>query len=488
MLKATKYVILITIDSLRRDHLGCYGYSKNTSPNIDRLAEQSIVFDQAISNAPYTRASFKALMTSTYPFSYGGYHSLKKQVKLAELFKQSGYYTVAFPTIPVLSANSSYSVGFDYFKGLFDQPERKKNNLNTTIEKRLVKMSSYLNQRFDFNSSRLYKFFKRLYDSFNPFINLHMPHSRGSLITKEAISILDNNKDKHLFMWIHYTDVHMPYNPPTQFQDNHYKKISKREIIRLNRNLYSLAFDSMQEQEIMALDSTEVENLINLYDGEIRYVDEQIGSLLEYLKETQLLDDTLIIVTADHGEAFGEHGAFGHLGVNNHTHIYDELIRVPLIISHPHLNRRLIEDQVCLLDIAPTLLEMLNLPKIKQFRGKTLTPIINGEEKRKGIVISEASAYNKKKCSLPTEVIPADDVRVISCRTQDWKYILNGNGKAELYCLSQDPKEQNNLIDNEKELAREFKSKILSHIATQLSLNKEKVKDQVKGLKRLGKL
>ena len=303
-----------------------------------------------------------------------------------------------------------------------------------------------------------------------------MPHPRGGLITKEVISILDNNKDKHLFMWIHYTDVHMPYNPPAQFQDKRHKKISKREIIRLNRKLYTLAFDSMKEQEITALDSAEVENLINLYDGEIRYVDKQIGSLLKYLKETHLLDDTLIILAADHGEAFGEHGAFGHLGSNNHTHMYDELIRVPLIISHPHLNRRRIEDQVCLMDIAPTLLEMLNLPKNKQFRGKTLTPVINGEENRNGIVISEASAYNKKKCSLPTEVVPADDVRIISCRTQDWKYILNGNGKAELYCLSQDPNEQRNLIDSEKELAQEFKSKISSYISKReaheiLSLN-----------------
>lgn len=488
MLKPAKCVILITVDSLRQDHLGCYGYGKNTSPNMDRLAERSVIFEQAITNAPYTKASFKSIMTSTYPFSLGGYHTIKHRVRIAQVLKQSGYDTAAFPTIPLLSASSGYACGFDSFEDPFKEPAEA--ILGTKIWEGLLELLNYLDRKFRFDAFvktfKLYSFYKRLYNAFCPFPRQNIPHARGNLVTQAVISTLTNNKDRRLFIWAHYMDVHHPYSPPLQIPDEYLNQIPPREVVKLNWKLYSLIVEPRKEGGKMAITQAELEKLIKLYDGEIKYVDEQIGSLLDELMETGLLEDTLIIITADHGEEFWEHGSLGHIGSNFHTHMYDELLRVPLLISHPQLNRHLIKEQVSLLDIAPTIVDMLGLPQIKEFQGTTLLPLINREEKREGAVISEASAFNRDKGT--TEFIPADDTRIVSYRTQDWKYIYNEGKPDELYSLKQDPGEQQNLIDKEKELAEEFKSRILSHILAQKASQTEQTKERIRELKRLGKI
>jgi arylsulfatase A-like enzyme len=475
-------VILITIDALRRDHLGCYGYYRNTSPNIDSLAQRSVVFEQAITNAPYTKASFKSIMTSTYPFSFGGYHTIKPRLKIAEVLKQNGYYTAAFPTIPILSASSGYADGFDVSEDPF-----KKADSPTKIRWRLQKIRRYIHRKFGFDTIKLYFFYRMLYNFIHLSPQQYIPYARGDIVTQELISTLTNNKDHRLFIWTHYMDVHDPYNPVIQMPDESHDYLSAREIYKLNVKLRKSDLPRKKEDK-MAIPRAELKKLINLYDGEIKYVDEQIGSLLVELKKLHLLENTLIIITADHGESFWEHGTLGHLGINHYTHMYDELLRVPLIISHPQLGRHLIRDQVSLLDIAPTIVDMLGLPQVKQFQGKTLLPLINGKEKREGGVISEASVFNKFK---GMEVVPVDDPRIVSYRTQDWKYIYNERGQDELYHLENDPGETQNIIDAEPEITAELRAKIMAHIEFEdrsTPGERELIKARVRKLKDGGKI
>ena len=108
-----KNIILITIDSLRADHVGCYGYCKNTTPNIDKLSKKGIIFKNAFSNAPYTKASFPAILTGTHTYSYGGYYTIKGRPNLAKVLNEHGYFTFAIPNVPVLSSSFGYSEGFD---------------------------------------------------------------------------------------------------------------------------------------------------------------------------------------------------------------------------------------------------------------------------------------------------------------------------------------------------------------------------------------
>jgi len=476
-------VILITIDALRRDHLGCYGYHRNTSPNIDSLAERGVVFKQAISNAPYTKASFKSIMTSTYPFSFGGYHTVKPRLKIAEILKQNGYYTAAFPTNPLLSASSGYADGFAVFEDPF-----KKADSSTRIRNRLQQIRRYIDQKFGFDLVKLYLFYKTLHNFIHPSPLQYMPCASGNIVTQELMSTITNNKDRCLFIWTHYMDVHVPYNPLIQMPDESHNYLSSREIFRLNAKLRRLIDLPRKKEDKTAITQVELKKLINLYDGEIKYVDEQIGSLVNQLKKLHLLENTLIIITADHGEEFWEHGALGHLGINHCTHMYDALLRVPLIISHPQLCRRLITDQVTLLDIAPTVVDILGLPQVKQFQGKTLLPVINGTEKREGGVISEASASNKFKGS---EAISMDEPRIVSHRTQGWKYIYNESGQDELYHLENDPGETQNMIDAEPEIAAELRARIIAHIESEsknMPSEKERIKARARKLKASGKI
>jgi arylsulfatase A-like enzyme len=479
--------ILLTIDSLRADHLGCYGYHKNTSPNIDRLAESSIVFQRAITNAPYTKPSFKSIMTSTYPFSFEGYHTIKPRVKIAEILQEKGYYTAAFPNSPLLSAGSGYASGFEVFG------DSSKPDPGTRMYSVLLRMAGQFERIFKSRMAgkfeRIFKYDVRkvynLLKTVSPFNRLIMLYDRGSSVTQEVLSTLKNNRGKRLFIWAHYMDVHHPYIPHHHVHGERQVQISPREAVDLDSKLSDQIRFQYGRKDRMIVTEAELEKLVDLYDGEIKYVDEQIGFLLDALKQAELFDDTLIIITADHGEEFGEHGTLGHIGFNSYTHIYDELLRVPLIISHPKLGKHWLDDQVSLIDLAPTAIDMLGLSKVEQFQGKSLLPLINGRDERRGAVVCEASAFNRNK---GTEFIPADESKIVAYRTKDWKYIYNELSGDEFYCLRDDPQEQHNLVDKEKELAQGFKSQIMLHISKQKALERERVRTKIRELKGLGKI
>jgi arylsulfatase A-like enzyme len=199
----------------------------------------------------------------------------------------------------------------------------------------------------------------------------------------------------------------------------------------------------------------DLQNTLALYDAGIMYVDACLGTLFQKLDKDDLLKDTIVILTADHGEEFGEHGDFDH-----YPKLYDELLHVPLIISVPELPRRTIDETVSLIDLAPTIVELLNLSPIHSWEGKSLVPLITGVTRNwENRAVSEVShAINQMRID-PTK-------RITSIRTNEWKFIVNeADGSRELYQLINDPGETINVYREEPAVAKIFELKMKKHLS-----------------------
>ena len=276
-------------------------------------------------------------------------------------------------------------------------------------------------------------------------------------------------------------DIHHPYGPPKKFlKEVSSKRISGRKVKKLNRKRSEKVFDNSVE-----IKKDELEKMIALYDGEIRYTDHYIGELVKKLGEMGY-SNTLFIITADHGEEFMEHGALGHVGENSFTHMYDELLHVPLIFSAIALPQKRITDQVALLDIPPTIVELVGLGKVEDFQGKSLLPLISDMKRKDDYIISEASLFNKGK---GIGKIAEDERKIISCRTKEWKYIYRDDFQAEFYNLKEDPGETENLVDKERKKAEKFKEVISKHQEKQKNFNvKWRISQRVNRLKGLSRI
>ncbi len=346
-------VVLITMDTTRSDHVGCYGHALAETPVIDRLASEGIRFADAVSPVPVTLPSHCTIHTGLDPINHGartnGTDSLKDdQTTLAEMLRDHGYETGAFVSAFVLNARFGLNQGFDVYN---DRVEPDDDSL----------VGGLTNQR----------------DAIQ--------------VTNEALSWLQERKeDKPFFLWTHYYDPHEPHMVPPA---------------------YAARFKD------------------NLYDGEIAYVDAQIGRLLDTLSAKNLDQKTIVIVTADHGESLGEHGEKTHT-----RFIYDATQSVPLIIWSPTLwtGGLVVDDAVVgLVDLTPSILDMLGLESEVSFDGIPLRQCRSHPDRM--IYMETLDTY------LDNGWAPLFGVR----RHQD-KYILAP--RPEYYDLSRDPHELKNLF------------------------------------------
>ena len=450
-------LILITIDCLRADHLSCLGYSKRTTPNLDYLASNGALFTQAISVSDWTPQSFVAILTSTYPQMYRGeLHITNRRTTIAQVLKDHGYHTAAFHSNPFLSSYHGYHKGFDTFDDSIPKNHRK-----STLSKAKELAKSIMG-----TSSKLYKVLIQIHAA----TMAANPSAKAQVLNKKAISWLHDNPN-NFFLWIHYMDVHGPYYPQGI--------ISPFERYRL----WKLNHQKAHTPE-------EINELIHLYDAEVSYVDEMIGSFWHILKRNNVLDNTFVIVTADHGEEFMEHGHYGH-----GSYLYDELIHVPLIIVGPGLEGQVISQQVSLLDLAPTILDILKIEKPKAFLGNSLFPLINGNRATTGN--SEAISETQSELDVTTRrgmrpQLQLDaERRMISIRTSKWKYIYTKGKQDQLYDLEDDQNETKNVIDIKSEIAAELRAKIMAHIEFKdKSIPNEEavIKERVRQLRGSGKI
>jgi arylsulfatase A-like enzyme len=427
-----KNVILITIDCLRADHLGCLGYSRNTTPYLDSLAAEGILYSSAFSVGPITSVSFMSLLTSTYPLMYTGYLSVSRErTTLAEILSRNRYHTAAFHSNPFLSRRYSFDRGFDTF---YDSIKGKGWGKKVLAFSKKNRIASFVLKK----AGTLYK--------------RELPHEKADEINKKVISWIQECSPP-FFLWVHYMDVHAPYSPPKQYMAEF---MEQREIQQLHEKLF------YKRDELSVHD---LRKITELYDAEIRYVDQGIQRLLNAIGEDTLAN-TLLVVTSDHGDEFGEHKGFMH-----EPKLYDELLHVPLIMKGPGLEKAVVTKEVSLLDVAPTILAFLGIEPPRNFQGES---ILKSGKRSKDGVISEVS--HGKYGSVEFDL----EKRKISYRTNQWKYIYSEEGFCELYNVENDPGETKNVIKSEIEKAEEFRSKIMEHIRMEdkmrKSIDAEKIK------------
>jgi len=435
-----KNVILISIDTLRADHLGCYGYDKNTSPHIDSLASEGTLFLHPYSSSPWTLPSHVSIMSSLYSIHHQVYYSREKMdpslITLADMLRKNDFFATAFTGGGFVSAHYGFSKGFDaYYEGRGGV--------------------------FHMNSAEL------IYQSFSNWI--------------------DQNKGKRFFLFLHTYQPHNPYVCPHPYNTLFLDKNPKWEHLNL------LGYLGGKKGIYKKLPEKERKNAVGLYDGEIRYLDENlIGPLIEKLKSAGLYHKTMIVFTSDHGEEFFDHGGWDH----GHS-LYNESIRVPLIIKFPgdKFKGEKISGALSQVDIVPTILEEMNIdPSGLGFDGKSLIPMIKGKGDKHRAFLAD----------IGPNVLSSHIPQKISMNKGKYKLILNKEfsqedldfftappphkNQIELFNLLTDPKEKNNIAQENPDITNLIVQKI-NDIYSQAKKRKtgkteidEKLKEQLKAL------
>ncbi len=304
-------VLVVTLDTLRADRLGCYGFSGVATPNLDRLASEGVLFERATATVPLTLPSHSSIFTGKLPPHHGvhdngGFFLAETETTLAERFQQAGYATGAFVGAWVLDSKWGIGQGFDHYGDKFDLSKFKVVSLGTV-------------------------------------------QKPGDEVVRDALAWLGGVKDRRFFAWVHLYDPHTPYNPPEPYRSRHSSR----------------------------------------YLGEIAWTDELVGRLTAWLENEKLLERTLVIVTADHGESLGEHGESTHA-----FFIYDATTHVPLIVRTPWKLRGRAPAQVSSVDIFPTVLDLAGLPPPEQsIDGRSLLRVLMSPSFDPGHVAYSESYY-----------------------------------------------------------------------------------------------
>ncbi len=421
-------IVYIVIDTLRYDSLGCSGYHRDTSPNIDTLAGEGIVFKNAYSSAPWTKPSVASLFSGLSP---NRHRAVGTRAVLPE----------AAPVMAKILRNAGYRTLF--FSG--------KNN--------------FIGKRFNFHRG------------FDYYVN-HYLDARN--LTDRALTVMKGERGKRFFAYIHYMDVHLPYNrnpfnyrfTPRQEGSPFVPGVSRHKFVK--RKTAANKLSAEDKAYIKAL-----------YDGQVRYVDENVKRIVKWLKGNDLFDNTLVVVTSDHGEEFWEHGNFEH----GHT-LYDELIHVPLIAAGNKLKKAEVDRPVRLIDLLPTVLKMAGI-KSGHYRleGIDLFDKSNAKKPVPPVFVMN-TLYGPEKYGLirggrklivNTTEMPKGKGKIIG---------FSYKGPIEFYDLSGDPRETENLAgeDNRREKLAGLKRKLKEFIGKasrfkgkRVTLDK-KTKDQLKTL------
>jgi arylsulfatase A-like enzyme len=412
-------VVLITLDTVRADHLSLYGYSRDTTPNLRRLAATSAtVYTRAIASSNCTLPSHASIFTGQSPRRHGAHASPKqpggfriseRSITLPELLAQDGYRTAG---IVANYGNLSPAFGFD--RGF----------------------SSYeCAQYVDFLTltGRTYLLRELLRDLTAAVI---APERREALyasaktINSRAARVLESTSRARqpFFLFLNYMDAHTPYVPPAPFDS----RFAGRDAA-FRWSGYRDLVDEVSVRHVRPLGDRERRHLISQYDGAIAYLDDQLGGLFTTLKALGLFENSLIIVTSDHGEAFGESSIVAH-GVS----VYQHQVHVPLIIKYPHSSHGAVVDGlVSDVDLLPTILDVIGAPVPQNVEGRSLRHV---ELLASRWITSES--YYPRGAGFTSSDARATEIALYS---GFFKQILGAGGGTELYDLSKDPSETMNI-------------------------------------------
>jgi arylsulfatase A-like enzyme len=392
-------VILISVDTLRADHIGAYGSATVETPAMDRLAREGIRFTRAIAPAPTTLASHTSLMTGTWMKTHGvasnGYLVSGDNVMLAEILRAAGWRTVAFIGGFPLASHSAFQQGFDEYS----------------------------------------------------YVRGERPNESAAEVTDAALAWLAEPPKGNFFLFVHYWDVHWPYQPPPPF-DRKYRSDdlpvsgTKQDIDQTRAALKRGTPDAASLSAALA----------GLYAGEVSWVDSQIGRLIHALEESGVLDRSLLILTSDHGEAMDEH----RWEYWNHGRtVHDVVVRIPLLLRLPGAERHgvVVDDLVSGVDVMPTLLELLGMPVPDAVEGTSFAARLWGEQpaRERTYAFSHATKPHSARFAMQAAGIAKGnrDPNAGKCRavwTSDWKLVeCPVRRRIELYDLRIDPRESRDL-------------------------------------------
>ena len=391
-------VILFVIDTLRADHLGCYGYGKETSPNIDRLADEGVLFENAYPSDVPTQPSFTSMFTGqrgimTGVVSHSRTESLSESIPyLTEILAQNGVTTAAVSTLYMM--RRWFARGFKYYM-----------NPVAGIRRKLQQVDA-------------------------------------EEINEMALPWIREHKGEDFFLFVHYWDPHSIYRPPEPYRRLFYQG---DETDPENRSLDVLRTQPVwpfikRHLDAMKENITDIEYVIAQYDGEIRYADDNFGELLNLLEDLGIYDETALIFTSDHGESLGEHHFYF-----DHCDVYEPTVHVPLIVRCPERlpeGRRVRDLVQSTLSVAPTVLDLFGLEVPKSMEGKSLIEISEGKVDGYEEIYVNQGLWTAKR----------------AVRVGRWKLIKTldksfwETPETELYDLEADPGEVRNLAEDEPEV------------------------------------
>ncbi len=399
-------VLLLIIDTLRADRLGCYGYDKPTSPSIDRVASESVLFEQAYVSWASSLPSHSSIMTSMQPYHHGAFPNGKslnaKLLTLPKILHEYGYKNAGFVSNTLVGNQYNFELGYDTFTDL---------------------------TKFDYHDTS-WQMWVRTLDTIRLFDKI----TDRDLFTDLALSWIEKHRHRPFFLWGQWLQPHAPYEPPA------------RHLAKFEESYSGIADGSLKQifdirQGNVTLSDSDQQHYSALYDGEVAWSDEQIGAVYDKLTELELLENSIVIITSDHGENMLEHGLeYGHAGVNESS------VRIPLLVRLPGGKRMQLAHVVQSIDIAPTVLDLLDIPMPDQFHGRSVVPLVEGQKVEWPNEAFSVGFWKKRN--------------FFGLRNGDWKLILDvrqQNQTWALYHLPTDPHERKNRYETEPGTATKMK-------------------------------
>ncbi len=475
MTKKKPNIIIITLDTVRKDAIGIYG-GKGITPNIDKIAEKGVVFNRAYTQCNTTLPSHSSILTGLYPFNHGSrtnYQGMGKEVlNIPQFLKKKGYATGAFLSMTM----EGLERGFDVFDTKFGSPINRVKLLNKVYNraKKFLIKYNFMNSVQTAGISKIFK---------NKTEKLYTREAKDTTIASKEWIKKKRDKQKPVFMWVHYLDAHVPYAPPEKFLKMHSKDGFKDNN---KQNLYDMLNFLPCHKKLMKRwlkDIQSIEYVKAMYRAEVSYIDFWFGELVKSLKEEDLWENSMVYILADHGESFLREYSFYH------DTMYEEVINIPFIVKYPGKFKELLVSDLIVgaIDIAPTIVNGVDSAGDIKFDGMDITEILERKNKKRMIY---TESYGTKRFH-PVGI----EEKMRSVIGEKWKIIAVPNTektyKFELYDLESEQCEENNLFNERAEHAKTMidilneylkKDKQVAVKANDFS----KDKDVIERLKRLG--
>ncbi|MFB6300933.1 MAG: sulfatase [Halobacteriales archaeon] len=443
-------VVFVVMDTVRKDHLSVYGYDRQTTPTLDRVADEAAVFEQAVAPAPWTLPVHASMFTGLYPSEHGASQEnpyLEDATTLAETLNEAGYATACYSSNAWITPYTGLTAGFDDQDNFFEimpgdllsgplARAWKALNDNESLRRIADKLVSLGNTAHEY------------------FAGSEGAASKTPTVIDQTIEFIDDSTGPY-FTFINLMDAHLPYHPPDEYATEFAPGVDSTTICQ-NSKEYNAGAREIDDEEWAAIRG--------LYDAEIRHIDAELERLFTWLRENDEWEDTLVIVCADHGELHGEHGLYGH-----EFCIYDPLVNVPLLVKHPEIEPGRYNEQVELLDLYYTVLDHADVSATGTERQAQPTRSLLSEKYRgfdegeyafveyyRPVVELQQLEEKAKAAGITLDTGSRFYSRMRAARTPAAKYIHNERIGDEFYRLDEDPGETNNLIDTDDPLKEEL--------------------------------